>query len=787
MRLTLLQTLSCCIYVGLKVSATAPEAIGHYRIVSLIGEGGMGEVYLADDSRLGRRVAIKMLSETVSRDPDAKRRMLREARAVAALDHPNVCTIHEVGEHEGRPFIVMQYIEGETLFERMQRTRLSLPESLEIALQVAAALDEAHSHGVVHRDIKTLNIMLTPRGQVKVLDFGLARLEAGSESSTDVLVTKPGTVTGTAPYMSPEQLRGVPIDGRSDIFSFGVVLYEMAMGKRPFDRENAISTITAILFEEPPPVDEDFALLAPILRRALAKEPSKRYATAALLLEDLKKATQPSRTRARRVKTSEMEPTQIVQAAPPRKSRIDSLAVLAFGTNETESELDYLVYGLADSVITALSQMRKLRVIAPTSIDRYSEDEIDPGRVGRELNVAAIAVLRASVDSEHLHVDVELITTSDAAQVWESQYERPVSEVAALAESLAGDIADQIRVRGTYSGPRRVVKKKRAADPEAQQLFLKGRFQWVKRHPEALKLALSYFQQAVEHDPSFAQAYAALADSFLMLGTMQALPPREILPKAKAAAQRAIELDDTLAEPHASIGCAAGLIEWDWDTAERELEEAMRLNPNYPWAPHWLGLLYSGSGRTRRGLELSELAQSLDPLSPIIAIGTGIAMHISRRYDEALARYRHIIESETSFTAGHYYLGLTLEQRGEYAEAISHLEQLVASAGPVSLYMAALSHCYASAGRMQDAEKVLDQLRQIGKQRYVTPFAFLICWIGLGKLEEAMQSLEAALEERNALLWFLPVEPRLDPLRNHPRFAPLVERYGLSPYLQADA
>src|SRR6185436_10283295 len=413
MRLTLLQTLSCCIYVGLKVSATAPEAIGHYRIVSLIGEGGMGEVYLADDSRLGRRVAIKMLSETVSRDPDAKRRMLREARAVAALDHPNVCTIHEVGEHEGRPFIVMQYIEGETLFERMQRTRLSLPESLEIALQVAAALDEAHSHGVVHRDIKTLNIMLTPRGQVKVLDFGLARLEAGSESSTDVLVTKPGTVTGTAPYMSPEQLRDVPIDGRSDIFSFGVVLYEMAMGKRPFDRENAISTITAILFEEPPPVDEDFALLAPILRRALAKEPSKRYATAALLLEDLKKATQPSRTRARRVKTSEMEPTQIVQAAPPRKSRIDSLAVLAFGTNETESELDYLVYGLADSVITALSQMRKLRVIAPTSIDRYSEDEIDPGRVGRELNVAAIAVLRASVDSEHLHVDVELITTSD--------------------------------------------------------------------------------------------------------------------------------------------------------------------------------------------------------------------------------------------------------------------------------------------------------------------------------------------------------------------------------------
>lgn len=770
------------------MSTSAPEAIGHYRIVSLIGEGGMGEVYLADDSRLGRRVAIKILPETVSRDPDAKRRMLREARAVAALDHPNVCTIHEVGEHEGRPFIVMQYVEGETLFQRMLHSRLTLTESLEIALQVAAALDEAHSHGVVHRDIKTLNIMLTPRGQVKVLDFGLARLEQGSEASVEV--TKPGTVTGTAPYMSPEQLRGVPIDGRSDIFSFGVVLYEMAMGRRPFDRENAISTITAILFEEPPPVDADFAPLAPILRRALAKEPSRRYATAALLLEDLKKTTQSSRPRAKRVRTSEMEATQIVAAqtaTPSRaKSRIDSVAVLAFGGDETESELDYLVYGLADSVITALSQVKKLRVIAPTSIDRYSEDEIDPGRVGRELNVAAIAVLRASIDAEHLHVDVELISTNDGTQVWESQYERPVSEVAALAESLAGDIADQIRVRGTYSGPRRAVKKKRVVDPEAQQLFLKGRFQWVKRHPEALKQALSYFQQAVEHDPSFAQAYAGLADSFVMLGTMQALPPREILPKAKAAARRAIELDPTLAEPHASIGCAAGLIEWDWDTAQRELEEAMRLNPNYPWAPHWLGLLFSGRGETRRGLELIDLAQTLDPLSPIIGIAGGISLHIARRFDEALSRYRHIIESETSFTAGHYYLGLTLEQRCEYDEAISHLERLVESAGPVSLYMAALAHCYARAGRAPDAEKVIEQLRQISKQRYVTPFAFLICWIGLGRFDDAIKSLEAALEERNALLWFLPVEPRLDPLRTDPRFAPLVERYGLPPYLKAD-
>jgi len=740
----------------------------------------MGEVYLADDTRLGRRVAIKILPESVSRVPEAKKRMLREARIVAKLDHPNVCTIYEIGEHEGRPFIVMQYIEGETLYERLHRAHPHLDECVDIATQVASALDEAHSNGVVHRDIKTLNIMLTPRGQVKVLDFGLAKIET-TEMSTEMMMSKPGSVTGTAPYMSPEQLRGLPIDGRSDIFSLGVVLYEMATGQRPFDRENAVSTITAILFEEPPPIEEDeYAPLGPIIRRALAKEPSKRYPTAAVMLEALQNTQRKPRTRPIIAKIPSTR-------TPKPRGRIDSLAVLARTSAAPEPEHEYLVYGLGESIVGTLSQMRKLRVIAATTVARQIGADLDAQAAGRELNVNAIVALHARVEQERLYADVELIATTDGAKLWSSQYMRPIREVAALAETIAGDVGEQVRARGTISsGPRRATKKKRNVDPEAQQLFLKGRFQWIKRHPEALKLAMSYFQQAVEHDPTFALPYAGLADAFLMLGFMQALPPREILPKAKAAARRAIELDDLLADPHATLGYAAGLFDWDWETAQRELDTAIRLNANYPWAPHWLGLLASGRGQTRHGLELIERAMTLDPLSPIINIAAGIPLHIARRYDEAVTRFRSVLETETSFAPGHYYSALALEQRGDYDEAIRNLQRVIEIAGPASIYLGALAHTCARGGRTAEAEAIIEQLREMNKQRYVTPFAFFVAYAGLDRNDDALAALPGALEERNAWMWFVPVDPRFDRLRQDPRFAPLMERYGLPSFLETD-
>ena len=747
----------------------------------------MGEVYLASDDRLGRRVAIKILPEAVSRDEEAKLRMLREARAAAALDHPNVCTIYEVGEHEGRPYIVMQFIEGETLYDRMRQGRMSPSEVLDVAAQVAAALDEAHSHGIIHRDVKPMNIMIASRGGVKVLDFGLAKFTAAREhSTTDHLESRAGVITGTAPYMSPEQLRGAPVDARTDIFSFGVVLYEMVTGRRPFERDGTVATITAILFEEADPIDEPgFSAFLPIIRRALAKEPSRRYATAAMMLEALQQVKARPRSSPRRARSAELEVTQRdVPRQVSRSGRIESLAVLPSITGKLEPSLEYLVYGLSEGIVNALAHVKKLRVIAPGTASQYAGTEPDPRDAGRDLNVAAVVVVRARVEDDLLHADVDLVGTADGALLWSSRYTRPIREIAALSEAIADDIGE--RVRGSGSAPRRPVKKRRAIDAEAEQLHLKGRFQWIKRHPEAVKQAMTLFQQAVERDPSFALPYAGLADCFVMLGFMQALPAREILPKVKAAARRAIELDPLLADPHATLGYAAGLFEWDLETGQRELEEAMRLNPNYPWAPHWLGILMCSRGHVTRALELLDVSKDLDPLSPIINVGAGIPLHIAGRYDDAVNCYRAVLETDPNMASGQYYLGLSLEMRGDYEESVRAIERAIGIAGPAPLFLGGLAHVLARSGRPDDAERVLEQLRAMARQRYVSPHSLAVAHAGLDHADDALAALEQSLEEHNAWMCFVPVDPRFDALRRDLRFAPLLARYGMPPKFDID-
>ncbi len=757
-----------------------PTVLSRYRVLSLLGAGGMGEVYLASDDKLGRRVAIKILPESVSRDDEAKRRMLREARAVAALDHPNVCTIYEVGEHDdGRPYIVMQYVEGETLFDRLKLARMSPSEVLDVAMQVAAALDEAHSHGIIHRDIKPMNIMLTPRGQVKVLDFGLAKFTATQDtSSTANLESRAGIITGTAPYMSPEQLRSSPIDARSDIFSVGVVLYEMVTGRRPFERPSTVALITAILFEDPSPIEEPgFEAFVPIIRRAIAKEPSKRYSTAGQLLDALNDIKSRPRSAPRRP-ASDLEVTRRdIPRVTSRSGRIDSIAVLPSVSGHIAPSLEYLVYGLSEGIVNALAHVKKLRVIAPGTTAQYAGTDPDPRDAGRELNVAGIVIVRARVEGEVLHADVDLVNTNDGSLVWASQYARPVREIAALAEAIADEIAE--RVRGSASAARRPAKKKRAIDAEAEQLHLKGRFQWIKRHPEAVKAAMTLFQQAVERDPSFALPYAGLADCFVMLGFMQALPPREILPKVKAAAKRAIELDPLLADPHATLGYAAGLFEWDFDTAQRELEEAMRLNPNYAWAPHWLGILMCSRGHLERSFELIDMSKDLDPLSPIINVGAGIPLHVAGRYDDAVNCYRAVLETDPNLAPGHYYLGMSLEARGDYVEAIRAFERSIEIAGPAPIFLGALAHALARASRTAEAMHIVEQLHGLSKQRYVSPFSFAVAHAGLRDTDAALDALQASLDEHNAWITFVPVDARFNALRDEPRFVEMLAKYGL--------
>ncbi|HET8799083.1 MAG TPA: hypothetical protein VFO89_15425, partial [Thermoanaerobaculia bacterium] len=434
-----------------------------------------------------------------------------------------------------------------------------------------------------------------------------------------------------------------------------------------------------------------------------------------------------------------------------------------------------------EGITNALSHVRRLRVIATGTTARYLNSGLDPRQVGRQLNVAAVVGVRARINESAVHAEASLISTADGSLLWTSQYDRGPRDVASLSEAIAEDVAERVRAR-TGSAPRRAVKKKRAVDPEAQQLYLKGHFQWIKRHPEAVKQAMSLFQRAVEVDPAFALPYAGLADSFVMLGFMQALPPRDILPKVKAAARRAIELDPALADPHASLGYAAGLFEWNWEVAKQELEEAMRLNRNYAWAPHWLGILRCGRGEIETALELMEMSKELDPLSSIINVGAGIPLHVARRYDEAVSCFRAVLETDPSLAPAHYYLGMSLEMRGEPGdddEAIVHLRRAIEIAGPAGLYLGELAHACASAGRAREAEEILQQLHEAAPKRYISPYSIAVANVGLRRIDDAFEALAEAFEERNAWIWFLPVDPRFDPMRDDPRFAELLGRHGL--------
>jgi TolB-like protein len=568
----------------------------------------------------------------------------------------------------------------------------------------------------------------------------------------------------------------------------------MVTGQLPFARPSTVSTVTAILFEEPPPIHEPgFQAFVPIIHRALAKEPSRRYGTAGQLLDALnaiksRPRSAPARRHdvdiaptERRVRVHEPRPRA---RTPSRSGRIDSIAVLPSVTGQLDAGLEYLIYGLSEGIVNALTHVRKLRVIAPGTAAQYAGTDPDPRDAGRELNVAAIVTVRAKIAADVLHADVDLVSTTDASVLWSSQYTRPVREIAALSEAIADDIAE--RVRGSGSAPRRPVRRKRAIDAEAEQLYLKGRYQWIKRHPEAVKQAMTLFQQAVERDPQFALPYAGLADCFVMLGFMQALPPLDILPKVKAATKRAIELDPLLADPHATLGYAAGLFEYDVETAQRELEEAMRLNGNYPWAPHWLGILLCSRGQVRRSLELIELSKDPDPLSPIINVGAGIPLHVAGRYDDAVSTYRAVLETDPALAPGHYYLAMTLEARGDYDDAIRAVERAIEIAGPAPLFLGALAHVHASAGHRNEAEGVIGQLHAMAKQRYVSPYPLAVAHMGAGQVDEALAAMERSLEEGNAWMCFVPIDVRFDAIRDDPRYAELLTRFGLPPRVTLD-
>jgi serine/threonine-protein kinase len=826
--------------------------LGRYQIISQLGAGGMGEVYLARDAQLDRAVALKTLPSDVAANGERMRRFVQEAKAAAALSHPNIAHIYEVGESEGTHFIAMEYVDGKTLREEIHREKAPLNKLLKYLVQVAEGLAKAHAAGIVHRDLKPDNVMITRDGYAKILDFGLAKLVEpqkgfGSDSGSGEVATAimarhstPGTVMGTIGYMSPEQAQGKvrEIDHRSDIFSFGCILYEAATGRQAFEGKDVLDSLHQIV-HAPTPQIKDVNSLAPdelqrVVRRCLAKEPDKRYQSikdVAIELDEIRQGLQdrnelgPSvRPRqsggasatsgaqtggASTTELSEVRATSnaeyiatgikrhkaavgivlvllaaaITGIAYYLRARsagvaIESVAVLPFENKSSDPETEYLSDGLTESLIYKLSQLPNLKVSPSSSVFRYKGKETDPVKVGNELGVSAVLSGKIKQRGNQLTISVELVGVRSNKLLWGEQYDRQMSDLLQTQREIAREIIDKLRVK--VSGEEPVLDKHYTESNEAYQLYLRGRFYWNKRTGEAVKKAIEYFNQAIERDPRFALAYAGLADCYVV--PANPLPPREKMPRARAAAMRALEIDETLAEAHTSLARVLTVYDWNWTGGEKEFKRAIELNPRYAVAHEWYGTYFEMMGRRDASIAERKRAQELDPLSLIINFELGTAYYYARDYDHAIEQFQKTLELDPNFPPVQGFLAGSYEQRGKYAEAISISDnEIVRGDTELSSSRAGLGHIYAVSGKKGEARAVLDELKQISQTQYVPADRIALIYAGLGENDEAFAWLEKAYEEHAFHMGWLKVEPRWDSLRSDPRFQELVRKVGLTP------
>jgi serine/threonine protein kinase/Flp pilus assembly protein TadD len=816
--------------------------LGRYEIRSKIGAGGMGEVYLAQDMKLDRKVALKILPVDVAAHEGRMRRFVQEAKSASALNHPNIITIYEIDEIDSGHFMAMEFIDGETLRDHMRKAPLKLNEALDVAVQIASALSAAHAAGIVHRDLKPENVILRRDGLVKLLDFGIAKLcEPGSSDSVDheaptrvAVNTEPGVVMGTVIYMSPEQARGAPIDARTDIFSLGVLIYEMIAGCLPFKGSSTNEIVASLLDDKEPPPLARYAREVPIeleriVSKSLRKERDERYQTSRDLLIDLKNLKEElefERKRERslspdsegatpRARFAEYE-TLIEPVARPTVAEskwtvaikakrlsiavavllvvagiaayfyfhsassgtINSVAVLPFINVSKDQNTEYLSDGISESLINHLSQLPQLKVIARSSTFMYKGKEVDPQEAARALGVQAIVTGHVLQRGDDLQISVELVRASDKTQMWGEQYNRKAADLQTVQSEIARTISDKLRLR--LSGAQEEQLARRATvNPQAYQLYLNGLFYARKGGLENQKKGLDYYQQAVTLDPNFALAYAMMVplySNLYIVTTSGELTAKEARSKSKDVAQKALDLDDTLAEAHAAMGLAKQW-EWDWSGCESELKRALELNPNLAGARNNYGNLLSVLGRSAESLEQYRRAQELDPLRAFVfksnAVGTLLR---ARRYDEAIKMAQEVTNVEPNFPNAHAWLGELYAATGNYAESIKEFQRTVDIDGPIPTNLCYMGYAYGLAGRRDDALAILNKLKTTDK--YVSPTDLSIVYIGLGDKEGAFQTLERAYNERDPELRALKTEPYFDPLRSDSRFADLIKRVG---------
>jgi len=736
---------------------TSGTRLGHFEILNPIGAGGMGEVYRARDDRLGREVAIKVLPQEMASDEQAMLRFQREAKSVAALSHPNIVALHELDRDpaSGVFFFASELLEGETLAGNLRRGPVGWKKAAEIAAAVADGLAAAHAKGIIHRDLKPENLFLTNEGAVKILDFGLARtLSAELDDRTQEQVTKRGMMIGTIGYMSPEQIRGEPVDQSTDLFALGCILHEMVTGSHPFRRGNSAETIAAILKDDKPEKLSPPQLDA-LVEHCLEKRADQRFQSARDLAFDLRALISGGATEA-----------------------FDSIAVLPFENAAADPDAEYLSDGITETIISKLSQIPNLRVMARSTVFRYKKKTIDPQQVGSELNVRLVLHGRIRQRGDALMIGTELVKVADGTQIWGERYQRKAADLFDIEEEIAREISEKLRVR--LSGEQKqLLTRRHTEDPQAYQAYLKGRFQWNKRTESGLNLGIGWFKEALEKDPAYALAYVGLADSYNIMGFYSLMAPKDAFPKAEAAARRALELDENLAEAYASLGYVQLYHRWKWAEAEESFRKAIALKESYPSAHHFYLNLLVTRGRFEEALAQNLRALDLDPLSLIINAALGWYHYFHRDYQKAADSLRKTLAIDDSFGLAHLWLSWALVKLGRFDEAIKEAQQGVTMSGTKGEALAATAYAYAAAGERARAQSLLDELLQISRERFVQPYYLASIASALGNVADAIRWLDESVAIRSHLLVFLNVDPRFDELRSRPEFAAIAEQVGV--------
>jgi TolB-like protein/Tfp pilus assembly protein PilF len=792
--------------------------LGPYEILALLGAGGMGEVYAAHDTRLDRDVAIKVLTPSLSSDASALARFEREAKAIAALSHPAILAIHEFATRDGTAYVVTELLSGETLRHRLAAGALSVRTAIDYAAQVADGLAAAHDKGFVHRDVKPENLFVTAEGRAKILDFGLVRrapLEANETAVTISSPTMPGAILGTVGYMSPEQTLGRHVDFRSDQFSLGAVLYEMLSGRRAFARPSTPATLSAIVHDDPAPLGTlNASVPAPlrwIVERCLAKDPAARYASThdlarelRTLLEHLPEASDSRELfpaarptpgaravegiRRRKVALAAAAIgfvmllgvgiyfVRFVRSGREPTPRIESLAILPLDNASKDPQTEYLSDGITEVLINSLSRLPALKVLARTTVFRYKGTS-DPIRAARELRVRALLTGKVMLHGDTLIIQADLVDVASGAQLWGEQYNRKLSDLPSMQEEIATRISETLRPRFFGEQQQRLARRS-TSDPEAYQLYLRARFQLNKLTEEDLRAGIEYLNRAIARDPGFALAYVGLSDTYGLLGQTY-VPQQQVAALAKAAFEKALELDDTLPEAHLAHGAYSLFYDWNWPVADRELRRAIDLNPNLALAHDVHGQLLAAMGSFDDAVRENQLAVELDPLSPLSGANLAVIYYYARRHDQAIEQCRKTLGLNPDYFFASLYKGSAHTQRRDYQAAIAELVNTRNLAGGLAPATAELGYVYAISGQRPLAQKMLRELEGLAAREHVDPYYIAIAHLGLDQLDETFRWLDKAFEERSFWLISLNVEPKFDGVRHDPRFAAMQRRLGL--------